>query len=135
MTARHFIYGTLMTSPEVTDLVDDRIWAKKTMTSSVEQTPYLVYKLGNSTPEDFSEEREIDRQFFQVYVHDFNDGQTADYDKVDLGCKAVRNAFHNANSAENKVWTTRYIETSQDLNDETLNTVFRYLRFQLITEE
>lgn len=139
MTARHFVYGTLTGTPAITDLIggatDPRVFAKKSMTSSKEQCPYVVYKLGNETSEEFSEDRDISRQFVQIWVHDFSDGETADYDEIDKVLKAIRQTFFNLNSASNRVWTTRYLETSQDLNDETLNTVFRYMRFQIIKEE
>lgn len=137
MKARHFIYLGL-NHPSVQWLVggpaDPRIYAKKSMTSSVEEHPFIVYKLGNDTSEDFSEDRDITRQFFQVWVHDYSDGDTADYDRIDTIITAVKQVFKNASGTEG-VWTTRFLETSQDLNDETLNTVFRYARFQLIRED
>lgn len=138
MTARHFIYRTMTGYAPLVNLIggiDPRIFAKKSMTSSIEEHPYIVYKLGNETSEEFSEDRDISRQFFQVWVHDYSDGQTADYERIDEVLRQVRAAFFNANSAVDKVWTTRFLETSQDLNDETLNTVLRYARFQLIKEE
>ena len=131
MKARHFIWHTLNT-PSVQNLVggviDPRIYAKKTMTSGVEQHPFIVYKLGNDSTENFSEDRDITRQFFQVWVHDYFDGDTADYDRIDTVITEVKKAFKNAGS-ESAVWTTIFLETSQDLNDETLNTIFRYARF------
>lgn len=137
MKARHFIWSRL-NQPVVTDLVggdeNPRIFAKKTMTSSIEEHPFVVYKLGNDTAEELSEDTDITRQFFQVWVHDYFDSETADYDRIDDVITAIKTAFKNAGGV-NGVWTTRFLETSQDLNDETLNTVFRYLRFQLIRED
>lgn len=136
MTPRKFVW-TMLHDPSITALVggadDARIFAKKTLTSNKEQTPYIVYKLGNDTSEEFSEEREITRQFFQVWVHDFTDSKTADYARIDEILKAIKAVFKNANGEG--IWTTRYLETSQDLDDDTLDTVFRYLRFQLIRED
>jgi hypothetical protein len=143
MTARTFVYGTLTTFSPLLALVtneDDleprpRIFAKKSLTSSVEECPYIVYKLGNETTEDLAEDQEISRQYFQVWVHDFHDGDVADYDKIDAVVTQVRKAFRLASSTADGVWIARYLETSQDLNDDTLNTVFRYVRFQLIKKE
>lgn len=140
MTARHFVYGRLTSYAPLVALIggasSPRVFAKKTMTSLIEDHPYIVYKLGNETTENFSEEREITRQFIQVWVHDFQDKDTADYDKIDAVIKQVRAAFRTiGNSVNDKIWTTIYLETSQDLNDDTLNTVFKYVRFQLIKEE
>jgi hypothetical protein len=136
MEARKFVW-TKLHDPSIKVLVGDtdpRIFAKKTMTSSKERCPYIVFKLGNDTSEEFSEERDVTRQFFQVWVHDFSDGKTADYGKIDAVIKTIKAVFKNA-GGEPGIWTTRYLETSQDLDDDTLNTVFRYLRFQLIRED
>jgi len=135
MKARHFIYGQL-SSPGITSLLAhgiNSIYAKKTMTSAVEDHVYLVYKLGNDTAEELSEDTSITRQFFQVFVHDYFDGETADYDKIDDVITMIKRVFKNANGSG--IWTTRFLEASQDLDDDTLNTVFRYARFQLIRED
>ena len=136
MTARTFVYQTLATIPSITEPGGEpRVFAKKSMTSLVEDCPYIVYKLGYSAAEDLSETIDADRQFMQVWVHDFHDGKTADYMRIDAVVKEVRSAFKLASSPEDGVIAVRYLETSQDLNDETLNTVMRYVRFQLINKE
>jgi hypothetical protein len=136
MTARTFVYATLATIPSIqTAGGEPRVFAKKSMTSSVEDCPYIVYKLGYSAAEDLSETIDADRQFMQIWVHDYHDGQTADYMRIDGVIRDVRAAFKLASSPEDGVIAVRYLETSQDLNDETLNTVMRYVRFQLINEE
>lgn len=136
MSARTFIYQTLAQTPGITDhvggAINPRIFAKKTMTSSIENTPYIVYKLGNETVELANEQFEASRQFFQVWVHDFMDTVTADYAKIDEVILAIRAAFWLKNSASENIWTTEWVETSQDLDDDTLQTVFKYVRFQLV---
>lgn len=139
MTARTFVYQTLTHNSDLVAMLggafDPRVFAKKSMTSAVEDTPYLVYKMGNSSEIGLSEDTSIDNQFFQVWVHDFHDSDTADYMRIDQVCRLVKKAFFLADSAADGVWNVRYLETSQDLNDDTLNTVFRYLRFQLTKKE
>lgn len=142
MTARTFIYSQLTTFAPLIALIggspNPRVFAKKTMTSSIEDCPYIVYKLGNSTNEEFSEADgapEIDRQYLQVWVHDFHDGETGDYMAIDSVLTQVRAALTGQSSAADGIWTIRYLETSQDLNDDTLNTLFRYARFQIIKKE
>jgi hypothetical protein len=135
MTARTFIYGTMLADPELVELVggdEPRIFAKKTMTSAIEMHPYIVYKLGNETPEMMNEQLEVTRQFFQIWVHDYHDSETGDYDKIDKIIECLRRVFWIKNSKEEGVWITNWVETSQDLNDDTLNTLFKYVRFQLI---
>lgn len=139
MTIRTWFYGVMTSFEPLTELIGGplhpRIFAKKTMTSSVENCPYIVYKFGYSATEDLSEEYSPDRQFVQVWVHDFTDGEHADYMQIDAVIKQLRHAFRLQSSKADGVIAVKYLETSQDLNDDTLNTVFKYVRFQLITEE
>jgi len=138
MTARTFIYGRMVADTELCQLIggtdNPRIFAKKSMTSSVEDTPYIVYKMGNSTAEGLSERDDPERQYFQVWVHDYADSETADYAKIDEVITAVKRALL-VDGNEPGLWMINFLETSQDLNDDTLNTVFRYLRFQIIKKE
>ncbi|WNO27796.1 tail terminator [Microbacterium phage Huwbert] len=135
MSARHFIYGSMVEDTELLEMVGElnpRIFAKKTMTSSKEIHPFIVYKLGNETLEVANEEWEASRQFFQIWVHDYHDSDTGDYETIDKIIERLRKIFYLKNSKEEGVWITNWVETSQDLNDDTLNTLFKYVRFQLI---
>ena len=134
MTVRTWLYGRLM-DPSLTNLralVDDRVFAKKSMKSSVEEHPYIVYKMGNKTDDATSETIRPYRQYFQIYVHDYKDGEGGDYTQIDLVLKEIEQALVNQQSPEHEIIQVIYLETSQDLDDETLNTVFRYARFQAI---
>lgn len=134
MTARTWLYHQL-TSPSNTELyslIEGRAFAKKTMSSSVEAHPYLIFKLGNDTNEELSETEDIHRQFIQIYVHDYTDVQTADYMKIDEVIRALKNLLSNAQSEEDGIISVIYLETSQDLNDLTLGTVMKYVRFVMI---
>lgn len=129
MTARTWIYGRLITIPDV----NNRVFAKKSMTSSIEEHPYIVYKLGYNANEELAEDQDVNRQFFQVFVHDYSDGETGDYMRIDTVLEKIKGIFFLQSSAEDGITAVRYLETSQDLSDETLNTVMKYMRFQLIT--
>lgn len=139
MTARTFLYSTLTSTPGVTELIggdDPRVFAKKSMTSSIEQHPYVVYKLGNNTNESLSESDDtVSRQFAQIFVHDHSDGEVADYMRIDQVLAEIKKAFNLASSPEDGVIAVQYLETSQDLDDQTLNTVMKYVRYQLITKD
>lgn len=138
MTARTFIYNRLLV-PEVVDFVggidNPRVFAKKTMTSAREDHPFIVYKLGVDSNLDFAEDYRLTRQYFQVWVHDNNMDDHSDYMRIDEVLNAIKESFHLANSTPDGVWTTEFIETSQDFNDDTLNTIFKYARFSLIRDD
>lgn len=131
MTARTWLYGKLTSTPQV----GGRVFAKKTMTSSIEQHPYMVFKLGNNTNEELAETVDASRQFIQIFVHDYSDKDVADYTKIDEIIASLKTSLVNQSSSEDGILTVIYLETSQDLNDDTLNTVMKYVRFQLVMKE
>lgn len=90
--------------------------------------PYLVYHMGNDTSELLSELSLAGRQFLTIYIHD----EYGDYQLIDDIGNRLKALLQGAGSAVDNVILTRYLERSQDLSDETQNTIFRYLRFQLI---
>lgn len=141
-TPRVWLYSKLTTFPGLVNLIggasDPRVFVKKAMTSNVEDHPFLVYKLGYKANEDLSEHvpgGDVYRQFAQIYVHDYTDTETGDYTRIDLVISQIKLAIHGQGSSEHGVITAKVIEVSQDLNDETLNTIFKYVRVQLTTKE
>lgn len=136
MTAREWLYGELITgSPQLTALVGDRVFAKKSMSSSEEEHPYIVYKMGYNANEDLAEDLDISRQFVQIFVHDYSDEHVGDYTRIDDVLLELKQLFRRRESAEHGVIDVKYLETSQDLNDLTLNTVMKYARFLMIIKE
>lgn len=149
-TPRIWLYEQLTTFPGLISLIggtNPRVFAKKSMTSNQEDHPFVVYKMGFKTNEDLAEVMPGDghdlagygyeryRQFAQVWVHDYSDTKTGDYLRIDQVLEQIKLAVHNKSSPAHGVVLARYIEVSQDLNDETLNTVFKYARIQMITKE
>ena len=65
-------------------------------------------------------------------MHDYHDGDSADYMLIDKVLAEVKAALVGQQSGDDLVWNIEWLETSQDLNDDTLNTVFRYARFQMV---
>lgn len=132
MSLRTWLYGKLTNAAEGAELqgwIQSRVFAKKSMKSSIEDHPYLIYKLGNATNEDLSEVSTAHRQYFQIYVHDYADMENADYMRIDAVIVALKELLHLASSAADNVIEVRYLETSQDLDDITLGTIFKYVRF------
>ena len=138
MTVRHFVYRKLANYLPLTLLIggptNPRIFTKKGMTSSIEDHPFVVYKLGHFANEELAEDTFTGRQYVQIWVHDYHDGKVADYDRIDFVLEQVKNALHGDGSGEDGVYMAVHIETSQDFNDETLNTIFKYHRFHIIQE-
>lgn len=137
MSARTWVYSRLTQTPALSALIGDdnpRVYAKKSMTSGVEVHPYIVYKMGNSTAVGLSERDDAEVQFVQIWIHDYKDEVVADYARIDEVITEVKRALQ-VDPTESGLWQAQFLETSQDLDDDTLNTVFRYLRYQVIKRE
>lgn len=134
MTVRTWLYQTL-TNPdhtELQELINQRVFPKKSMKSSVEEHPFLVYKLGNDTSERLSETSFAERQYLQVFVHDYKDSEAGDYTRIDQIITELKLILNGAVSPADHILNVSFLETSQDLDDDTLDTVFRYIRFQSV---
>lgn len=134
---RVWLYDTLASDPALLDFVDDddpttqpRIFPRESLGSSVVPKPYIVYGLGTNTNEQLAEDddHEADRQFFQIWIHD----EGGDYTQIDDMIEVVKDLLRNASSKADNVIMVRWLETSQEFSDQTMNTIFRYIRFQAI---
>lgn len=137
MTLRTYLYRRLTeVDTDLFALIAGRAYPKKNMRSSVEPHPYLVFKLGNDTAEGLSETVDPHRQYFTIYIHDDNPKDIGgDYMRIDAICRVLKAMLKNASSPVDDVMQILYLETSQDLDDQTLGTVMRYMRFQAIVHE
>lgn len=130
MSLRTWLYKELTKpSTPLHGLIQGRAYPKKSMVTSVEEYPFIVYKLGFNSNSELAETEGIDRQYFQIYIHDYEDTTVADYGKIDAIRQALKDQLHNARSAEDGVLIVNYLETSQDYSDQTLHSVVRYIRF------
>lgn len=125
---RTWLYQKLVNDPTLEGIFGARMYQGESMTTSVIEKPFLVYTIGNATNELLSEDDDQpQRQFFQIYIHD----EPADYTRIDDAIDAVKKLL--VNSTDNgDVINVLYLETSRDLDDETMGTIMRYIRFQAI---
>ena len=128
---RTWLHQTLKNDLPLIELFGDRFFQGESMRSSVVVKPFLVYTIGNATDVLLSEEPDTpERQFFQIYIHD----EGADYTRIDEGVKRVKKLLRHQQNAEAGIIDIIYLETSRDLDDVTMNTILRYIRFQAIKE-
>lgn len=130
MGQRTWLRNTLGSIPELLDFmpIERMLQGESLLTAQLEK-PFLVYRFGNRTNEDLAEDMpEVGRQFVSIYLHDV----PADYSRIDQMEMAVIHGLNLAKSASEGIITARYLETSRDLDDQALKTIYRYLRFQLI---
>jgi hypothetical protein len=125
--SRQFIWDVLNTE-SVTNLVGDRIFPQGSLLTGQIQKPFLVYTVGNNTDEGMADPDSFQpsRQFFQVYIYD----EVGDYTRIDSIIKVLKNAFLTSPTSGD-VCGIQYLETSRDMDDSTLESIMRYMRFQL----
>ncbi len=125
---REWVYDQLTGSTPIEAIVDDRVFGSNSLLTAAVPKPFLFYQMGHWDNEDIAETLPAGRQFLQVFIHD----EPASYLQIDALANLVRVALENQNNSSD-VMMCRWLETSRDFDDERLQTVFRYVRFQLIT--
>lgn len=129
---RQFVFEQLSGSAEITELVGTRIYQGESLVKAEMAHPFLVYRIGNETSELMSEEEETPhRVFFQVYIHD----RGGDYMRIDDLVKLIIAALQGGPFPDYKIYRVNYLETSRDLDDDTMNTLVRYVRFQAVRSD
>lgn len=131
MGQRTWLRNTLGSIPELLDFIPlERMFQGESLLTAQIEKPFLVFRMGNRTNEELAEDMPgVGRQFLSIYLHDV----PADYSQIDRMEMAVIHGLNLASSEPDSIITTRYLETSRDLDDQALKTIYRYLRFQLIT--
>ena len=105
------------------EVLSDRLFPK----------PYIFYNIGNRTNQNMAEDTLVYNQFFQIYIHD----QPGDYTLIDALVKELINLLNEAVGEEGtyQIVRVRFLEVSGDLDDDTLGTILRYVRFVAVIKE
>ena len=111
--------------------ISGRVFQQGSIITSQMVKPYLVHHFGNNTAEGLYDYASggfrPNRQFLSIYVH----VDQGDYGPIDELMPLIKDALINGPKPADLIEVV-YLETSQDLQDELLQTYFRYMRFQLI---
>lgn len=135
-TARQWVYETLTQDPAVQGIVADRVAANQSMMTAQTERPFVVLKFGNDSDEQIFDDPDIPqrphRQFIEVWCHD----SRPSYVQIDALCDAIKQALRtDQSSVDGYIMAVKYLENSADMIDESMDTVLRYLRFQLIMSQ
>jgi hypothetical protein len=128
---RTWLHQILLNTPALTDIIGDRVAQSEARTSSVGTKPYLFHTLGVKSNQRFSESQLIHRQFFQIYVHD----EPGDYSRIDQICDILVTTLDQAVDEAYGIIRVEHLETSTDLDDMTLGTILRYIRFAALIKK
>lgn len=126
---REWLYNILDTNTDYMALMPGGLWQGESLVVTPSQKPFTVYTIGNSTDEQLSDDPQgPERQFFQIYIHD----EGGDYTRIDDAVWLLRQILEGASSADYGILQVYHLETSRDLDDSTMNTILRYVRFQAV---
>lgn len=124
--SRAFVFNRLKTVSGISG----RVAQQGAILTAQQVKPYIVYHFGNNTDEGMYDEDNYqpNRQFIQIFIH----VAQGDYGPIDELVPLVKAALLSTTDKPDDLIEVRYLETSQDLQDDLLQTYFRYMRFQLI---
>lgn len=129
---RAYIYSLLKHQPDLALIVGGRVFQQGSLISAQQGKPYLVYHFGHMTDEGMSDPDswQPSRQYLEIYIH----VDIGDYGPIDDLMPTIRAAMDSLSVTGRppELIHAQYLETSQDLQDNLLQTFFRYMRFQLI---
>jgi len=129
---RVWLYSRLTGSSALAAYVNGRIIQGESAEQANILEPFIVYTIGNATDEELSEEPEgPQRQFFQIYIHD----RGGDYSRIDNIVAIIKTLLRNQSDKASGIINVIYLETSRDLDDSTMGTILRYIRFVAIKEK
>lgn len=133
MSLRSFIISTLLADPDISALVEDRVYMEGSVMTAQGLRPFLMISLNANTDEQIFDDPDIEarptRQFFWVWVHDTRPS----YLVVDQICNLVKNTFRvTSSSADDSLMDVRFIDQSADSKDLVFDTGCRYMRFQAV---
>lgn len=127
---REWTHRRLTSYEPLVPLIGDRVHQQGSILSAQITKPYLVHHFGNNTDEGMYDEDSLrpNRQFVQIFVHTAQ----GDYGPLDDLIPLVKDALVSLEGRPKSLIHVQYLETSQDLQDDLLQTYFRYIRLQYI---
>ena len=140
---RTWLYDKISTHTPLKTIIDAANSSNITLSDHVSQgevlsdrlfpKPYIYYNIGNRTNQNMGEDVLVYNQFFQVFIHDV----PGDYTLIDDLVKELIKLLHQSTGEEGKYQIIRvqFLEASADLDDDTLGTIMRYVRFVAVVKE
>lgn len=138
---RPLLYDLLTTDPDLQSELGGgegiltRVVPRRSQENILVERPFLIFGLGNATSEvladstsDDPADKDAYRQFFQIWVHDDSES----FSRIDDIIEMVIRRLVGVSSPAYKVITISFLETSSEFNNDTYNTLFRYIRFQAV---
>lgn len=136
-TARQWAYTTLTQDVGLGELVSgDRILQGQSMMTAQIERPFIVLKFSADVDLDAFDDPDIvqrpNHQIFEVWCHD----SRPSYVQIDSICDLVKKALRTEQSSVAAyIMAVKFIGISADLQDMTMDTVLRYLTFQLVMSQ
>lgn len=137
MNPRQWAYTTLTQDTALGEMVPaDRIFASQAMMTAQVARPLIVLKFGNDSDEQLFDDPDIplrpSREFFEVWIHDDRPSYMQIDGIIDLVKQALRT---QQTSPDAHIIAVKLMDVSADLEDTSMDTVLRYIRFHLVKSQ
>lgn len=129
---RAYIYNLLKNDAGLNALIGGRVFQQGSILTAQQTKPYLVYHFGHQIDEGMFDPAgaQPSRQYLEIYIH-VAQGDYGPADDISALVIPAMDALAYTGRPSNLIHA-QYLETSQDLQDNLLQTFFRYMRYQLI---
>lgn len=128
MTSRVWLYQRMLNDPTLQGFISSRIFQSTMVTEAPKIKPFVMYRqtsdLGFFRGDDG---HQVKRNGFMVFVHNI----PGDYMLIDDIVEVINNLFDNAIDQPNGIIRSDWVETSDDLRDEDMGTIMKFIRLQI----
>lgn len=126
---RAFLHTKLKTNVALNAVVAGRVFQQGSILSAQQTKPFISHHFGNQTDEGMYDPDNFqpNRQFLTIYMHTAQ----GDYGPLDDLMPLVKAAVLDPSGRPDDLIWINYLETSADMQDDTLQTYMRYMRFQM----
>lgn len=134
MSLKSWVKSQLQQAP-LDEVVGTRVYSLESLTSAnVSGYPFLIQGLGMAMTENLAEDIDhfAERQPIRVWIHDERTPEGASYTEVNKTVRLVINALHGKSSKTEGIILVRYQNTSDELSDEALKSVYRIVTFEAV---
>ncbi len=134
---RAWAYTTLTQDVALGEVVPaEQIFASQSMMTAQVPRPFIVLKFGSDSDEQLFDDPDVplrpNRQFFETWIHD----NRPSYVQIDKIVGLVKQALRTQQvSPDAYIMAVKLLDVSADMEDTSMDTVLRYIRFHLILSQ
>ena len=134
MTARTWVYAEMANDVALTALVgtspNQRIFQSTSIDTAPKTFPFIMYR-ATSEVNNFrgDDGNQVNATGFMIFAHDI----PGDYMQIDTMLGHLHRLFADTRDSGEGIVRSRWVDTSDDLRDDDMGTITKYVRIQVLT--